>query len=274
MKKLVFITIILFLCTSSLLAKVKQERCGGIYAYTYSGSISYDEARTKAIENAIVMALADKFGTTVTAQSLLELTNSGDRFDQMSRLQVKGKLMRHINPPVVSEPVYADNMFTLNVTVDFYAVPIEYAPVEFVAKTLRNGTTDRYESSEYVAGDRFAMSFNSPKAGYIAVFFEDRNTVVCILPYIGDDDLPFRVGKDKRHIFFENDENGYQMTCGEEQEINYVHVVFSPNPFINADLMRTMTRRKFNRWLEKHLNYDSELQVQTLMIRVLPDKEQ
>ncbi len=64
------------------------------------------------------------------------------------------------------------------------------------------------------------------------------------------------------------------MTCGEEQEINYVHVVFSPNPFINADLMRTMTRRKFNRWLEKHLNYDSELQVQTLMIRVLPDKEQ
>ncbi len=70
--------------------------------YSYSGSISYDEARTKAIENAVVMALADKFGTTVTAQSLLELTNSGDRFDQMSRLQVKGKLMRHINPPVVS----------------------------------------------------------------------------------------------------------------------------------------------------------------------------
>ena len=146
--------------------------------------------------------------------------------------------------------------------------------MEFVAKTLRNGTSDRYESSEYVAGDRFAMSFSSPKAGYMAAFFEDRNTVVCILPYIGDDDMPFRVGKDKRHIFFENDENGYQMTCGEEPEINYVHVVFSPNPFINADLMRTMTRRKFNHWLEKHLNYDPDLQVQTLMIRVLPDKEQ
>lgn len=274
MKKIIFITIILFLCISSLLAKVKQERCGGTYAYTYSGSISYDEARTKAIENAIVMALADKFGTTVTSQSLLELTNSGDRFDQMSRLQVKGKLVRHINAPVVSEPVYADNMFTLNVTVDFYATPIEYAPVEFVAKTLRNGTSNRYESSEYVAGDRFAMSFCSPKAGYMAAFFEDRNTVVCILPYIGDDDMPFRVGKDKRHIFFENDENGYQMTCGEEPEINYVHVVFSPNPFINADLMRTMTRKKFNHWLEKHLNYDPDLQVQTLMIRVLPDKEQ
>lgn len=143
MKRIVFITIILFLCTSSLLAKVKQERCGGTYAYTYSGSISYDKARTKAIENAIVMALADKFGTTVTSQSLLELTNRGDRFDQMSRLQVKGKLVRHINAPVVSDPVYADNMFTLNVTVDFYATPIEYAPVEFVAKTLRNGTSDR-----------------------------------------------------------------------------------------------------------------------------------
>lgn len=43
------------------------------------------------------------------------------------------------------------------------------------------------------------------------------------------------------------------MTCGEEPEFNYVHVVFSPNPFINADLMRTMTRRKFNHWLENIL---------------------
>ena len=67
MKKIIFITIIMFLCTSSLLAKVKQERCEGTYAYTYSGSISYDEAKTKAIENAIIMALADKFGTTVTS---------------------------------------------------------------------------------------------------------------------------------------------------------------------------------------------------------------
>lgn len=274
MKKLVFITIILFLCTSSLLAKVRQERCGGTYAYTYSSSISYDEAKTKAIENAIVMALADKFGTTVTAQSLLELTNSGDRFDQMSRLQVKGKLMRHINAPVVSEPVYADNMFTLNVTVDFYAVPIEHVPVAFVTKTLRNGTTDHFESSEYVADDRFAMSFVSPKSGYMAVFFEDRNTVACILPYVGEDELPFHVAKDRRYVFFENDNNGYQMTCGEEPEINYVHVVFSPKPFINADLMRTMTRRKFNHWFEKCQSYDPELQVQTIMIRVLPAKEQ
>ena len=128
MKKIIFITTILFLCTSSLLAKVKQERCGGTYAY-------FIERPRFAVVIAIVMALADKFGTTVTSQSLLELTNRGDRFDQMSRLQVKGKLVRHINAPVVSEPVYADNMFTLNVTVDFYATAIECAPVEFVVKT-------------------------------------------------------------------------------------------------------------------------------------------
>ena len=135
-------------------------------------------------------------------------------------------------------------MFTLNVTVDFYAVPIEYAPVEFVAKTLRNGTTDRYESSEYVAGDPLRYVVQLLKLAILQCSSRTA-TQWCASCHISVMTICRFVGKDKRHIFFENDENGYQMTCGEEQEINCVHVVFSPNPFINADLMRTMTRRKF-----------------------------
>ena len=78
MKKYNFIILLLFLCISSF-AKGRQVRCGGTYSYTYSENISHAEAKAKAIENAIIMALADEFGTTVTSQTLLELSNESER---------------------------------------------------------------------------------------------------------------------------------------------------------------------------------------------------
>ena len=220
MKKYNFIILLLFLCISSL-AKGKQVRCGGTYSYTYSENISHAEAKAKAIENAIIMALADEFGTTVTSQTLLELSNESERFDQMSRLQVKGKLVRHVHQPLISVPLYADNMFTVKVTVDFYAKPIEYAPTEFEAKVLRNGKEDKFENDQFVADDQFYLSFRSPKAGYVAVFFEDRTAACCMLPYYGNDETPFWVEKDKKYVFFDVRNNTYHMSCGAEPEINY-----------------------------------------------------
>lgn len=262
----------MFLCTT-LPAKSKKERCGGTYSYTYSSAISYDMAKAKAIEYAVISALSDRFGTIVNSQSMLEMTNNGERFEQMSRLLVKGRFLNHISQPEVSTPVFADNMFTVKVTVDFYAAPIDYAPTEFTAKLLRNGTDDKFESNEFVAGDYFYLSFQSPKAGYVAVFFEDKNTVSCILPYYEEDDTPFYAEKGKRYVFFNKANDEYYFSCGEEPEINYVHIIFSPNKFINKDIIREMTNSKFRDWIGKRQSFDEEMQVSTVMVRVLPKKE-
>lgn len=257
----------------SLFAKDKLVKCGGTYPYTYSENISHAEAKAKAVENAIIRALADKFGTTVTSQSLLELTNKGDRFDQISRLQVKGKLVRRIHEPQLSAPVFADNMFTINATVEFYAQAIEYAPTEFKVHTLRNGTDDKYASGEFNANDKFYLSFTSPKSGYVAVFFEDRENVCCMLPYVNDDEEPFFVEKGKRYLFFNVANNTYHFSCETEPEINYIHVMFSPKLFINGDVIRDMTCSKFRDWLGIRQSYDNELQVQSMMIKVNPTAE-
>lgn len=264
---------IMFLHIIDLSAKGKLIKCGGTYPYTYSENISHAEAKAKAVENAIIMALADKFGTTITSQSLLELTNEGDRFDQISRLQIKGKLVRHIYDPHISVPQFADNLFTVNVTVAFYAKAIEYAPTEFVVHVLRNGMDDRHNSDVFNAGDKFYMSFTSPKAGYVAVFYEDRESVACMLPYVDDDDKPFYVEKGKRYLFFDVTNNTYHFSCGDETEINYIHVLFSPKEFIDGDLIREMTCPKFQKWLGIRQSYDDELQVQSIMIKIKPLKE-
>lgn len=263
----------MFLHIISLSAKDRLVKCGGTYPYTYSENISHAEAKAKAVENAIIMALADKFGTTVTSQSLLELTNNSDRFAQMSRLQVKGKLVRHIHEPKISAPLFADNLFTVNVTVEFYAKAIEYAPTEFVVHALRNGVDDKHDSNVFNAGDKFYMSFTSPKAGYVAVFFEDKESVCCMLPYVYNDEKPYYVEKGKRYLFFNVADNTYHFSCGAEPEINYIHVLFSPKTFINGDVMREMTCPNFRKWLGVRQGYDDELQVQSIMIKVNPQAE-
>ena len=138
-KRLFYIIILVFCCNIQLTAKEKLVKCGGTFPYYYSENISLAEAKAKAVENAVIMALADQFGTTVTSQSLMEIADANERFAQMSRLQVKGTLVRHIHNPKISDPVYSDNTFAIEVTVEFYARELKYAPVEYSAKALRNG---------------------------------------------------------------------------------------------------------------------------------------
>lgn len=259
----------IFLPASPLHCKVKPEKCGGTYPYHYSENVSHAEAKARAVENAVVMALAERYGTTVTSQSLLELNLRESGYTQATRLLVKGKLLRHIHEPVISAPIFADNMFRIDVTVEFYATAMEYAPTEFEAKVLRNGQEDRFESNTFAAGDKFYLSFMSPKSGYAAVFYEDAAQVVCMLPYI-EEESAHPVAKGEKYVFFNTPNNTYHLTCGEEPEINYVHVLFSDWKFIDGDLLRDMKPAKFRDWMGVRQSYDNGLQVQSFMVKVNP----
>ena len=81
MKKYIIAIIQLILCISPILAKEKLVKCGGTFPYYYSENISHAEAKAKAVENAVIMALADQFGTTVTSQSLMEIADANERRD-------------------------------------------------------------------------------------------------------------------------------------------------------------------------------------------------
>lgn len=271
MSRLLLLLVCLSLPLCSVYPKPKMDRCSGTFSYYYSESISHAEAKAKAKEEAIARALAEKYGTTVTSQSMLVLTQGGDRYNQVTRLQVKGKWVKNLHEPKFSSPEFADNMFRIDVTVDFYARAIDYAPTEFVAKALRNGLEDKFASEEFVDGDKFYMSFETPKTGYAAVFFEDRDMVYCMLPYMDEEDA-FHVEKGKRYVLFNKDNNTYHMTCGEEPEINYVHVLFSTKKFIDGDVVREMGSSKFRDWLGTRQSYDDGLQIQSVMIKVNPAK--
>ena len=264
--------LLLTLSTASLSAKDKLVRCEGTYSYTFPSSMSLDEAKHHALDNAITQAIADELGTTIRAESYAELSTDHERFDQFSRLIVKGQWVKDIHEPVFSEPVFENNMFSIQVTVDFHARKIESAPVAFTAYALRNGTEDKFRATEFYGSDdeKLYVSFQSPREGYVAIYLEDTENVLCALPYIGMDREPFHAEKDKRYVFFNVANNTYHMSCGAEPEINFIHIVFSPRPFIDNDLVRITTVRKFRDWLGNAQAYDDKMQVQSIMIKVRP----
>lgn len=265
-----------FLTLTDLSAADKLVRCKGRYLHTYSTAISLDIAKVQALNFAITEAIAEKLGRTVSANILLQMSNTKESsFDQISQLTVKGEWVKDIQEPKFEPPVYKDNQFGMWVTVDFYARPLELVPVTFTAYVLRNGTDDSKfkvgEIGEFNDGDQLFVSFQAPRDGYVAIYLQDTETAICALPYIGQDETPFRVKKGQRYIFLTEDNNRYHMTCEAEPEINFVHIIFSPFPFFKGDLIREMPNRTFRKWLGA-IGYDSEkqVQVQSKIIKVSP----
>lgn len=250
-----------------------KVKCEGTYRYVYEAHVSHAEARVLGVEYAIQCAISEKLGTTVSSESRIDITDSKEWFAQTSRCHSKGKFIRHIHEPKISDPIYADNLSSIEITVSFYARAIEYAPTAFKAHILRNGTEPRFEDDTFRAGDKFYMQFQSPKAGYLAIFFEATENVVCMLPYIGEESKPFIVKKEENYTLFNIDNNTYHMSCDERDEINFVHIVFSPKSFIRDDLERVMSHRRFSEWLDSRRAYDEQLEVETRMIKVSKGKE-
>ena len=171
--KLLAIALLLFIFAIPIHAQKGKVKCEGTYRYFYESYVSLAEARVMGVEYAIRCAIAEKLGTTITSESRLEMTNSNEWFAHVSRFHVKGKFLRHIKEPQISDPIYADNLSSIEISVSFYAQPLEYAPTAFKARVLRNGTSAHFEDDKFKEDDKFYMQFRSPKAGFLAIFFDD-----------------------------------------------------------------------------------------------------
>lgn len=286
--KTIFLTIVACLLFLPTTFAQKLKTVEGEYTYHAPENVTMEQAKRTALDRAMIQALADEFGTIVTQQSATRVENSNGQSDidflSIGGSEVKGEWIETIGEPIY-DIRYEGNMLVVVCRVKGRAREITSAAIDFQPKILRNGTDDKFESDQFRSGDDLYLSFQSPVAGYLAVYLVDAESqAYCLLPYRNQPDGIYTVEANHHYLFFNTrltplserpfvDE--YVMTCERETEYNQIYVIFSPNHFAkaidtnaNAVLPRQLSYDDFLRWLAKCRKSDLEMNVKKVLIMV------
>ena len=286
MRKTLLFTLLMFLSFPAFSQKMKTVE--GEYTYHAPENVTLEEAKRTALDRAKIQALADAFGTIVSQTNATRMENRNGKSDvdflSIGGSEVKGEWIETIGQPDYNIS-YEQGMLVVKVSVKGKAREIVSAQIDIVAKILRNGTEDKFESDEFRSGDDLYLSFMSPVSGYLAVYLVDaEQTAYCLLPYRNQTDGIYKVEANRRYLFFNIKEapaqerqfvDEYVMTCNRSSEYNQIYVIFSPQPFakaadnVSAELLpRELKFEEFHKWLVKCRKQDVNMQIINKMIQI------
>lgn len=281
----------LIICVGLSAQQTKKVR--GEYTYYAPENVTLEEAKRTALERLKTQLIADEFGTTVSQTNTTFTENidgkSSMDFRSLAASDVKGEWIETIGEPMY-DISYEQGMLVVKVEVEGRIREILAAKAEFMAKILRNGTEDRFESSEFKDGDELYLSFSSPTDGYVSVYLIDtERDAYCLLPYPEDKDGKVLVEHGKRYVFFSIDDkpkkdptpvHEYKLTCDKGVESNFIYIIFSPNVFTKAsdavveqaeeedELPHMLPFTDFQNWLERCRRRDKEMSVEVRQITI------
>lgn len=269
----------LTLLAASIYAQRPVEICGG-YTYYAPENVSLEQAQRNAVESAKLEALAKKFGTTVTGNNIVVASDEREDFFMFGNTEVKGEWLEDTRMPETKNSLESGAL-VVTAFVCGLAREITGTGIDFSAKTLRNGTDDRFESADFRDGDELYLSFRSPVEGYLAVYLiDDNRTAYCLLPYRNDPTGKVNIKNGTDYVFFsekhaetakKNIVDEYALTCEKQTEVNYLYIIFSPNEFTKANdsktnpkesLPRELPFDEFQKWLTQNRLRDKDMKAE------------
>ena len=285
MRRLILLGMI-FSCFSLFAQKVKTVSAE--YSFYAPETMSVEEAKRTALDRAKIQAIADEFGTIVSQSiSTVISTKNGEsdsQFFTVGGSDVKGEWIETIGEPKYNID-YKNNQLVVQCTIKGKAREIISAGIEYTAKTLRNGTSLKFESKDFRDGDDLYLYFETPVNGFVAVFLLDETsqTVYNILPYKGQSCSGIKVEANQEYIFFSRENakkderrlvDEYTLTCENDKEFNSLYVLFSTNDMSKRtgfyssteDKPENISFKDFKQWLSKALSKDRNLQFQEINI--------
>ena len=280
-----FILISLLAIVPLVSSAQKTVVASGSYTYYAPMNVTPDQAELTAIERAKIDIIEKEFGRVVGVRNYTEVANQGDnsyvKFLSLGESEVQGEWLETIGKPDINHD-FADNLQVITVSIVGRIREIKTTKVDFDSKILRNGVSDRYESSEFKDGDDFFVSFLTPVDGYVAIYLYDLSGVNRLLPMKYSGHPAYFVSADTKYVFFadgisryddisKKNQNAihsdYGLTCSGESEINRVYVLFSPNRFTTASdsipddetTPASIGFNDFQKWLSRCRKRDKEM---------------
>lgn len=279
-----YILIVFTILFPTILFAQQVKSVVGEYVYRAPNNVTVDQAKRIALERAQLEAIAEVFGTNISQQNSTRISNRNGKSDidflSISSSDVKGEWIETIGEPEYSIR-YEQDMLVVTCRVKGKVREIVSASIDIRAKVLRNGTEDKFESSEFRSGDDMYLSFQSPVNGYLAVYLlDDKGDAFCLLPYRNQTDGIQKISANTPYVFFSEKHvplseralvDEYTLTCEHSYENNQIYVIFSPNPFVKANdndhgelLPREIDGHSFQTWLakvrrkDKYVNFSSK----------------
>ena len=283
-----FLILFLFTFTTAAFSQ-KTQKVTASYTYYAPENVTLEEAKRTALDRAKTSAIADAFGTLVTQSNSTIMTNQNgqtdSRFLSLGGSEVKGEWIETTREPEYNIS-YEGDMLIVSVTVSGRIREITSAGIDIIAKVLRNGTEEKFESNEFKNGDDMYLYFKSPVDGYLVVYLLDETTqeVYCLLPYKASGEGAYRIEHDKPYVLFSakheqtnpNIVDEYTLTCSRDVEYNDLYVIFSPDVFVKANssdseelLPKQLPNEAFQKWLIKHRKKDEQISILNKQVKIL-----
>lgn len=233
-----FILFIIFVSSFIIGYSQRTSKVSATYTYYAPETVSIEEAKRVALDRAKIQAIADEFGTIVSQSTTTVITNkngeSNTQFFALGGSNVKGEWIETLGEPIY-DVRFENHLLVICCNIRGIAKEISQNRIELIAKPLRNGTTLKYESTEFRDGDDLYLYFKSPTDGFLTIFLiEPKNNVgYCLLPYKHSKGLSYEITADKEYVFFKADDkviceiDEYQLGCEEDIELDEIHVIFS-----------------------------------------------
>ncbi len=281
----IFLITLIFPCLCALAQRTEKVKAE--YVYYAPENVSIEMAKRTALERARIQAIADAFGTIVSQSNSTFVSTvngqSSTEFFSLGSSDVKGEWIETIGEPHF-DISYEQGTLVVKASITGKIREIVSAEIDFMAKILRNGTDDRFESTDFRNGDDLYLLFLSPLDGFLAVYLVDmEQQVYCLLPYRNQADGIYRVKANQQYIFFNVTTSTdiermfvdeYVMTCSHPSEQNMVYVIFSPEPFAKAadndmeNLPRNLSFADFQKWLAKCRTQDKKMNLKRFLITI------
>lgn len=254
------------------------------YIYYAPSNVNEEEAKFNALQRAKFKAIEDQFGTTLQQNNSTTIKIDGEKNDvsffSQSSSEVSGEWIETIGQPIFK--IWYDSGLVVKVNVKGRIRPIAEADTPLDVKILCNGTSGKFERTDFRNGDDLFVQFTSPIDGYIAVYLYDMQNVYCLLPYPDDGGhAAFINGGKTKTLFSYNHKDGheavkqYHMTCENDFETNLLYVIFSPNQFDKAIdyshdrlLPGMLSHNDFIKWVSNCKRRDKKFQVKEFNITI------
>ena len=291
MYKFVFALIALSLLLPSYSQNIKKV--SATYTYIAPADKSLEEAKRIALERAKLQAIADVFGTEISQTNTSIISNTDDKssnyFFTYGISKIKGDWIENIGNPTFSIS-YHEDMLVVKCTVNVIAREKSDNATNLTVKTLKNGLSTKFESSEFKSGDDIYLYVKSSTEGYLSALIHDEqsDSIYMILPYVSQSIDALPISADKELIFFSpekrvdidfNDVDEYSVVCNKDMEFQTIYIIFSKektSPFYSdmPNVLRTNRAILFSAF-SKHLSHslanDSNLQIHTSSIKISPN---